>query len=64
MNPLVMAVQARPTGTAMAGMGGLSVMGIIGAVGGLLVMIASFYLILKVAALVDTLSQKIKEMKL
>ena len=64
MNPLAMAVQARPTGTPMAGMAGLSVIGIIGAVGGLLIMIASFYLILKIAALVDTLSQKIKETKL
>jgi hypothetical protein len=33
-------------------------------VGGLLVMIASFYLIIKVVGLVDALGQKIKEMKL
>jgi uncharacterized membrane protein (DUF485 family) len=40
------------------------VLGIVLAVGGLLVTIASFYLIIKMAGLVDALSQKIKEMKL
>jgi len=44
--------------------GGSSVMGLITAVGGLLVTIASFYLIIKMAGLVDALGQKIKEMKL
>jgi len=34
------------------------------AVGGLLVMVASFYLIIKIAGLVDALGEKIKEMKL
>jgi hypothetical protein len=44
--------------------GGAQVTGLIMAVGGLLVMIASFYLIIKTAGLVDALGQKIKEMKL
>lgn len=44
--------------------GGSSVMALITAVGGLLVTIASFYLIIKMAGLVDALGQKIKEMKL
>jgi hypothetical protein len=44
--------------------GGSSVMSLITAVEGLLVTIASFYLIIKMAGLVDALGQKIKEMKL
>jgi len=44
--------------------GGTPVLGLIMAVGGLLVTIASFYLIIKMAGLVDALSQKVKEMKL
>jgi len=44
--------------------GGSPVIGLILGVGGLLVTIASFYLIMKMAGLVDALSQKIKEMKL
>lgn len=44
--------------------GGSPVLGIVMAVGGLLVTIASFYLIIKMAGLVDALSQKVKEMKL
>jgi len=44
--------------------GGTAVIGLIMTVGGLLVTIASFYLIIKMAGLVDALSQKIKEMKL
>ncbi len=44
--------------------GGSAVLGLIMAVGGLLVTIASFYLIIKMAGLVDALSQKVKEMKL
>jgi hypothetical protein len=48
-----------------ARLGGVSpVIGLILGVGGLLVTIASFYLIMKMAGLVDALSQKIKEMKL
>ena len=43
---------------------GLSVLGLVTAVGGLLIMVASFYLIIKIAGLVDALGQKIKEMKL
>jgi len=46
------------------GYGGTAIMGLITAVGGLLVTIASFYLIIKMAGLVDALGQKIKEMKL
>lgn len=46
------------------GYGGSAVVGLIMSVGGLLVTIASFYLIIKMAGLVDALSQKIKEMKL
>jgi len=38
-------------------------LGLIIAVGGLLVTVASFYLILKIAGLVDALKDKIKEMK-
>jgi hypothetical protein len=44
--------------------GGSGIMGLIMAVGGLLVTIASFYLIIKMAGLIDALSQKITEMKL
>jgi len=44
--------------------GGTQVTSLIMAVGGLLVTIASFYLIIKMAGLVDALGQKIKEMKL
>ena len=47
----------------MRQMGGTSVMGIVMAVGGLLVTIASFYLIIKIAGLVDVISAKVKEMK-
>ena len=43
--------------------GGSAVLGLIIAVGGLLVTVASFYLILKIAGLVDALKDKIKEMK-
>jgi len=34
------------------------------AVGGLLLTVASFYLIMKIAGLVDALGEKVKEMKL
>ncbi len=44
--------------------GGSPVLSLIMAVGGLLVMVASFYLIIKIAGLVDALGEKIKEMKL
>jgi len=40
------------------------VLGLVMAVGGLLVMVASFYLIIKIAGLVNALAEKIKEMKL
>ncbi len=55
---MTMAARGFPAG------GGSMVLGLIMTVGGLLVMIASFYLIIKLAGLVDTLSQKVKEMKL
>lgn len=42
---------------------GSVVLGLITAVGGLLVTVASFYLILKIAGLVDALRDKVKEMK-
>jgi hypothetical protein len=47
----------------MAG-GGSWVLGLVMAVGGLLVMVATFYLIIKIAGLVDALGEKIKQMKL
>jgi len=43
--------------------GGSTVLGLILAVGGLLVTVAAFYLILKIAGLVDALRDKVKEMK-
>ncbi len=54
---MTMAARGLPVG------GGL-VLGLVMTVGGLLVMIASFYLIIKLAGLVDTISQKVKETKL
>ena len=44
-------------------LGGSTVLGLIMAVGRLLVTIAAFYLILKIAGLVDALRDKVKEMK-
>ena len=52
-----MVMAARPVG-------GSPVIGLLLGVGGLLVTVASFYLIIKMAGLVDALSQKVKEMKL
>jgi len=48
---------------AQRAVGGSAVLGLIVAVGGLLVTVASFYLILKIAGLVDALKDKVKEMK-
>jgi hypothetical protein len=44
--------------------GGSAILGLITVVGGLIVTIAFFYLVIKLAGLVDTLSEKVKEMKL
>jgi len=43
--------------------GGSLVLGLVVTVGGLLVTVAAFYLILKIAGLVDALKDKVKEMK-
>jgi len=51
-----MAVPTRPVG-------GSLIVSLILAVGGLLITIASFYVIIKVAGLVDVLTEKLKEMK-
>jgi len=42
---------------------GSGILGLVLTVGGLLVTIAAFYLIMKMARLVSTLSEKVKEMK-
>jgi len=51
-----MALPVRP-------MGGSAVLGPITAVGGLLVTVAAFCLLLKIVGLVDALRDKVKEMK-
>lgn len=48
---------------AQRAVGGSLLLGLIITVGGLLVTIAAFYLILKIAGLVDALKDKVKEMK-
>jgi len=50
--------------TALAARGASPVLGLIISVGGLIVMIATFYLVIKIAGLVDAIKEKVKEMKL